>query len=129
MPRQWVLKRGFERVFATRRSVSAGVLAVRWAVTGGAGSHIGISVARRVGNAVRRNGVKRRLRAAVRALLARVRGGYDVVIVARPGAAAASYQELAGGLQELLTRAGILNGEGASGCADGDRGPRADSCH
>lgn len=129
MPRQWVLKRGFERVFETRRSVSARLLALRWANAAGVDSHIGISVARRVGNAVHRNRAKRRLRAIVRSLLGRVRGGYDIVIVARPGSAEASYQELADGLQELLGRSGILLGEEASGRAEGDRGPRADSGH
>ena len=47
---------------------------------------IGLAVSGRLGNAVVRNRVKRRLRALVGPLAGRSRAGRDVVIVARPAA-------------------------------------------
>lgn len=111
MAQQWVLKRGFDRVFAARRSIAKRTLAVNWVAVPGAPTRVGISVARRVGNAVRRNRVKRRLRAIIAELVVRIVPGRAVVIVARQGAAEASFADLQQGVQELLVRAGILSGE------------------
>jgi len=45
---------------------------------------LGLSVSRRVGNAVRRNAIKRRLREAFRLLGPTMPAGYDLVVIARP---------------------------------------------
>ena len=55
-------------------------------------SRFALSVSRRVGSAVARNRVKRRLRAMLRT--GAPGGGYDLVVTARPGSASAEYQEL-----------------------------------
>lgn len=60
---------------------------------------------KRVGKAVRRNQVKRRLREAAR--LTPVAAGWDIVLVARAPAATASYADLQGALSQLLRRARI----------------------
>jgi ribonuclease P protein component len=58
------------------------------AVAGGeAPTRVGFVVGKRVGNAVIRNSVKRRLRHLAAAELPGVRTGYDVVVRALPGAA------------------------------------------
>jgi len=44
---------------------------------------LGLSVSRRVGNAVVRNAIKRRIREAFRLLMAEAPGGYDLVVVVR----------------------------------------------
>ncbi|MFG0275386.1 MAG: ribonuclease P protein component [Phycisphaerales bacterium] len=49
-------------------------------------ARLGLSVPRRVGNAVERNRVKRRLREAFRLLMPSMPPGYDVVISVRPHA-------------------------------------------
>ncbi len=68
-------------------------------------SRFGFAVGKRVGNAVVRNRVKRRLREAVRALSpAR---GWDVVVIARPAAATADFAGLRGALGALLRRAQV----------------------
>lgn len=112
MSAQWVLKSGFDRVFAARRNVASGPLAIRWTSADDGRLRVGISVARRTGNAVKRNKVKRRVRAVVREFLPRLTAPVVVVIVARQGAAELEYQALRRTLQELLTRAGIMSGEG-----------------
>ena len=55
---------------------------------------LGLSVSRRVGNAVTRNVVRRRLREVFHASLDEVPGSWDLVVSARPEAAGAGLDEL-----------------------------------
>lgn len=65
---------------------------------------VGFAVSRRLGNAVVRNRVKRRLRELVRSVDGDGLSGQDVVIVARPPAADASYEALRKELSDLWMR-------------------------
>ncbi len=69
-------------------------------------TRIGLTVSSRVGKAVVRNKVRRRLREALRLRLPRLKPGTDLVIVARPASAAASWRELNLALDSVLGRAG-----------------------
>jgi ribonuclease P protein component len=55
---------------------------------------LGLSVSRRVGNAVTRNAVRRRLREVFYSALSEIPGNLDLVVSARPAAAEASLREL-----------------------------------
>jgi ribonuclease P protein component len=55
---------------------------------------LGLSVSRRVGNAVARNAARRRLREVFYSALPEIPGNWDLVVSARPEAAEASLQEL-----------------------------------
>ncbi len=55
---------------------------------------MGLSVSKKVGTAVMRNWVRRRLKEIFRSSTARLPGGLDFVISARPAAAEASFEEL-----------------------------------
>jgi ribonuclease P protein component len=63
-------------------------------------------IAKRVGNAVVRNRVRRRLREILRSLP--VSEGFDVVITARPEATNASFSDLRTELTLLLKRSRLL---------------------
>ncbi len=88
------------------RQVSGSNLVVHYARrTSGGPTRIGFSVSKRVGGAVIRNLVKRRLREAVRHQVAALYGGWDLVVTARPSAAGVGYPVLAAELDDLFTRA------------------------
>lgn len=72
-------------------------------------TRIGFSVSKRVGDAVTRNRVKRRLREAVRRTLADLPPGWDIVLVARSAAATADYTTLDATVRELLARARLTH--------------------
>lgn len=88
-------------------------LLVLYAAPGpGAQPRVGFAVSRRLGKAVARNRVKRRLREAVRRRYPELAPGYDIVLVARAGAAEASFDELASAVDQLLRRARLWRGDG-----------------
>ncbi len=76
-------------------------------------NRFGLVTSRRVGNAVVRNRVRRRLREILRSLA--TRPGWDVVISARAAAARADYHELERVVTKLLARARILQDAVSSG--------------
>lgn len=98
----------FQALQAGSRSRSHHLLALRYRRNDLDATRYGISTGRRIGPAVVRNRVRRRLRTILRGMAGRIPPGWDVLIVARPGAANASQLELAQGLERLLRSAGIL---------------------
>jgi ribonuclease P protein component len=68
-----------------------------------AGLRLGLTVTKKVGNAVERNRIRRRLRAAARAVLPQAgQSGFDYVVVARRLALTADFSELTGGLENTI---------------------------
>jgi ribonuclease P protein component len=64
-------------------------------------------VSRRIGKAVVRNRVRRRVREAVRLQVPNL-AGFDLLVIARPAVATASWSELRGAVDDLLRRARVL---------------------
>ncbi len=75
-------------------------------------SRLGISVGTKVGKAVCRNRVRRRIREAYRLSEEKIRPGHDIIIVARVRAASAAYQDIETALLRLCGKLGLLRGEG-----------------
>jgi ribonuclease P protein component len=73
-------------------------------------TRFGLSTGRKLGGAVVRNRVRRRLREALRVMAPSLQPGWDVLIIARSPVIAADYDTLAGVLQSLLRRGGVLGG-------------------
>jgi ribonuclease P protein component len=100
----------FDRVFRQGHHNSSRLMAVRSVPNDSGVTRIAVSASKRVGNAVVRNRVRRRLKEAFRCLP--VSEGFDVVIVPRPEAAKARFTDLKADLTLLLRRARLL-AEGA----------------
>ncbi len=75
---------------------------------------MGIVVSKKVGNAVVRNRVRRRLREILRRMHL---PPCDLMVVARPEAAAADFHELARDLMRALDKSGLLRHHPAKGRA------------
>jgi len=71
------------------------------------GRRFGFVVGKKVGKAVVRNRVKRRLRAACRECLPNLSDGFDAVFVARKNAAEADYHQLLREMQSLFQSAKV----------------------
>jgi ribonuclease P protein component len=102
-------RRDFERLTREGERRSAGALIVffgrgprRGRDEAGPRPRLGVTASRKVGGSVVRTAVKRRIRAAFRAHRALLPPGSDVVVIARPAAAALGGRELAATLAELF---------------------------
>jgi len=94
-------KRDFERVLrtGTRTRARAGTFYVAPGTDPAIPARLGLAVPSRVGGAVLRNRIKRRLRASF--VSASLPAGLDVVVRARPEAATLDFQELESTLSGL----------------------------
>jgi len=77
-------------------------------------SRYGFSVGKRVGGAVVRNRLKRRLREIMRSV--QLAPGWDIIFIARPPSAAADFAGLGKSVEGLLSRAGLLMEENEKAC-------------
>ena len=71
------------------------------------GTRLGISVSRKVGNAVCRNRIKRWLREYFRVSRGGIVAGTDLSVIVKPGAAALAHPELAQEFNNALRRLGV----------------------
>jgi ribonuclease P protein component len=89
---------------------SSSLLVVRIRRTDLEATRFGLSTGRKLGGAVVRNRVRRRIREALRVMAPSFQPGWDVLIIARPPLIAADREALVGALHNLLRRGGVLGG-------------------
>jgi len=73
-------------------------------------TRFGFAIGRRIGGAVVRNRVRRRLREALRVMAPSFQPGWDVLIIARPALVEADHDALVGALRRVLRAGGVLGG-------------------
>jgi ribonuclease P protein component len=102
-------KAQFELVYKRGRSWAAKEIVIRTLPNGLESTRYGLTVSRRVGQAVVRNRIKRRLREILRQI--NLPPGWDLVVIARNPAANADFATLGRSVEDLLVRAGLYAGE------------------
>jgi ribonuclease P protein component len=95
----------FERLRAEGRQHRHPFYTLSVAANGLAHNRYGFITSRRLGGAVVRNRVRRRLREAVRRAAPRLKSGFDVVIIAREAIVGQPYEQITAALDDLLRRA------------------------
>ena len=73
-------------------------------------TRFGLATGKRLGGAVIRNRVRRRIREALRVMAPSFQPGWDVLIIARPAIVDADQDSLVGALRRTLVKGGALGG-------------------
>ena len=101
----------FRRLYST--SGQANSIMVLYARKNRTGTNrVGITVSKKLGHAVVRNRVRRRLREVYRLNEAKFQPGGDIVVVARSRCISASFQDIVSAYLTLAAKAGILRPDG-----------------
>jgi ribonuclease P protein component len=114
--------RAFAAVRAEGRTAHGATLILGWRNVAASHNQYGFVVGKRVGNAVTRNLVKRRLRAIIIEMQPNLCNGYAIVITAKAGAAARTFADLQHEVRSLLRRAKLWQPAPAPPASDPQEG-------
>ena len=90
------------------KRLSADGLSLFYRQNGADGFRVGISVGKKLGNAVRRNRLRRRLRDCIGRVIGDRSAGFDLVFVARPELAGKEFEQLMAAVARVLQRSAVL---------------------
>ncbi len=110
MKRRYRLRKNsdFQRVRRFGRSKAASMVVILKLVNNLDHSRFGFAVSKRIGKAVQRNKVKRRMREIVRLKLDDIETGWDVVFIAREPIKSATYAQIERNMHSLLAKMDLL---------------------
>jgi ribonuclease P protein component len=98
----------FRRLYGKGASEANRYLVLYCRRNGTAGNRVGITASKKLGHAVTRNRIRRRLREIYRLNEAQFLPGYDIVVVARSRAAEAEFSALQSAYLSAARRLGLL---------------------
>ena len=98
----------FRRLYAKGKNAASPAIAVYCRRRKGQQNRLGLTVGKKVGIAVVRNRVRRRLKEVYRLHEGELQPGYDVVVVARTRAAFSTYRQLDEQFLRMADRLGLL---------------------
>ena len=100
----------FQRLYHTN-GLANGYLVLYARPNRTATNRVGVTVGKKLGKAVVRNRVRRRIREIYRCNEAQFCPGWDIVVVARSRCIGADFGKLSGGYRSLARKAGLLRKE------------------
>ena len=98
----------FKRLYNKGKSVASKYVAVYVIRTGKPENRLGITVSTKLGGAVKRNRIRRRLKEIYRLNESMIRPGHNIVLVARMRSRDADWNELQSSVMYLLSKLGLL---------------------
>lgn len=113
--------REFDRVFRQGRSVAGQHLVLYCLKRPRAGRRVAFCVSKKLGSAVVRNRIRRRLREVYRLNQEKLAARWDLIILARPAALGAAFQALETTFLSLAARAGLVREVASPACSVGER--------
>ena len=99
----------FRRLYYRGKSMQAGTVVVYLMKNRLGKNRLGLTVGGKLGGAVQRNLIRRRMKESYRLGESRLRRGYDIVIAARPLAVGAPYDRLDRDILFCLKKLGVVN--------------------
>jgi ribonuclease P protein component len=102
-------KKDFELVFKRGKALRGKLLVLKFVVNEDGRPRVGIVVSKKISKkAVVRNKVRRRLQAAVKAEMIKIKKGADMILLALPGIEAKNFQEIAEEITRLFKKAKLI---------------------
>jgi ribonuclease P protein component len=98
----------FKRVWQSGKSFAHPLLILIKAPNNRYEVRIGVTAGQSLGNAVKRNRAKRRLRASISQYVKDIQKGWDLILLARDPLLEASFTEINAALEDLLCRARLV---------------------
>ncbi|MDZ7673144.1 MAG: ribonuclease P protein component [Halanaerobiales bacterium] len=102
-------KKDFQKVFNCGKSIASKYLVLYWNPNKLDNNRYGFSISKRIGKAVVRNKLKRRLKEIIRTRLDNTAYGYDIIIIARKPVNSLGFSEIKNDLKKLYKRAGLID--------------------
>ena len=98
----------FKRLYSKGKSAASGCAVVFYRRNGRKENRLGITVSTKLGGAVQRNRIRRRLKEIYRLNESKLAAGYDIVIVARMASRSAEFKQLESSLMSLFAKLHLM---------------------
>ena len=108
----------FKRLYSKGKSAASHCTVVYCRRNGTKGNRLGVTVSTKIGGAVQRNLIRRRLKEIYRINEDKLSSGHDVVIVARTRSRYTAFSELEASVVSLFRKLNIIERQSAAGKQD-----------